>query len=160
MTVMAIVEDSGYAPNWYPDPTRRHRLRYFDGTAWTDHVADEDAAAHDPLGDLPAGLLQWPDPGAMVDSGKPVAAVDTPRLKMWVFAVLSLALLRIRVDGQAVVVPVGVIFAALCWRATNAPLVEQWRAGNDVDVTQMWTARRVAAVLAFISVVVAILAAP
>jgi hypothetical protein len=109
---------------------------------------------------VPPGLLQWPDPQAMVDSGRPVAAVDTPRLKMWVLAVLSLAILRIRIDTQSIVVPIGVIFAALCWRVTNTPLIEQWRAGHDDDVTQMWTARRVAAVLAFVSVVIAILAAP
>ena len=23
---------------WYPDPDRRHRLRYHDGLLWTDHV--------------------------------------------------------------------------------------------------------------------------
>ena len=25
--------------NWYPDPTGRHEHRYYDGSAWTDHVA-------------------------------------------------------------------------------------------------------------------------
>jgi uncharacterized protein YxjI len=28
------------APNWYPDPSGRHELRYFDGSAWTEHVSD------------------------------------------------------------------------------------------------------------------------
>lgn len=27
------------APGWRPDPTRRHQLRYWDGTNWTAHVA-------------------------------------------------------------------------------------------------------------------------
>jgi len=27
------------APAWYPDPTRRHEQRYWDGTRWTDHVS-------------------------------------------------------------------------------------------------------------------------
>lgn len=27
------------APNWYPDPHDASRLRYWDGTAWTDHFA-------------------------------------------------------------------------------------------------------------------------
>ena len=31
-------------PGWEPDPTGRHQYRYFDGAAWTDHVADGDAA--------------------------------------------------------------------------------------------------------------------
>lgn len=29
-----------YAQGWFPDPTRRHRLRWSDGTTWTDWVAD------------------------------------------------------------------------------------------------------------------------
>lgn len=28
------------ASDWYPDPTRRHELRYWDGHQWTDYVAD------------------------------------------------------------------------------------------------------------------------
>lgn len=28
------------AADWYPDPTGEKRLRYWDGTAWTSHVAD------------------------------------------------------------------------------------------------------------------------
>ena len=28
------------AADWYPDPRGRHELRYWDGTAWTDNVAD------------------------------------------------------------------------------------------------------------------------
>jgi hypothetical protein len=160
VNTMAIVEDSGHAPDWYPDPTRRHRVRYFDGARWTDHVADDDTATNDPLGALPPGLLRWPDPAAMLDCGRPVAALDTPRLKMWLLAVFSLAVLRITVNAHSLVVPIGIVFAALCWRVTNQPLVEQWRAGNERDVSEMWTARRVAAVLAFVAVVVAILAAP
>ncbi|MDQ3352503.1 MAG: DUF2510 domain-containing protein, partial [Actinomycetota bacterium] len=25
--------------NWYPDPSHRHELRYWDGTTWTEHVS-------------------------------------------------------------------------------------------------------------------------
>jgi len=35
--------------NWYPDPTQRHQLRYWDGNAWTDHVSTNGATATDPL---------------------------------------------------------------------------------------------------------------
>jgi hypothetical protein len=28
-------------PGWYPDPTKGHELRFFDGTGWTDHVRDD-----------------------------------------------------------------------------------------------------------------------
>jgi hypothetical protein len=36
--------------NWYADPGGRHQYRYFDGTQWTDHVADGGRAGLDPLG--------------------------------------------------------------------------------------------------------------
>ncbi len=39
-------------PNWYPDPTGRHQVRYWDGAVWTDHVADNGAQTVDPV--LPA----------------------------------------------------------------------------------------------------------
>jgi uncharacterized protein YxjI len=35
--------------NWYPDPTGRHQLRYWDGAAWTDHVATNGAQSNDPV---------------------------------------------------------------------------------------------------------------
>lgn len=35
--------------NWYPDPTQRHELRYWDGNAWTAHVSDRGIQGNDPL---------------------------------------------------------------------------------------------------------------
>nr|MDQ3933404.1 DUF2510 domain-containing protein [Actinomycetota bacterium] len=29
----------GPPPNWYPDPSGRFRLRYWDGYSWTGHTA-------------------------------------------------------------------------------------------------------------------------
>ena len=40
---------SQHPANWYPDPTTRHEYRYYDGTAWTDHVSDQGVAGTDPL---------------------------------------------------------------------------------------------------------------
>lgn len=34
---------------WQPDPTGRHQLRYWDGAAWTDYVADNGVQTVDPL---------------------------------------------------------------------------------------------------------------
>lgn len=34
---------------WHPDPTGRHQLRYWDGSRWTDHVADDGVTASDPV---------------------------------------------------------------------------------------------------------------
>ena len=34
-------------PGWYPDPTRRHQHRYWDGKDWTDSIADQGITAYD-----------------------------------------------------------------------------------------------------------------
>ncbi len=41
-------------PAWYTDPTGRHEYRYWDGSMWTDRVADQDVMARDSA-DMPAG---------------------------------------------------------------------------------------------------------
>ncbi len=45
-------QPSTVVSNWYPDPSGRHEVRYWDGEAWTGHVADGGVPAEDPL---PAG---------------------------------------------------------------------------------------------------------
>ena len=35
---------------WYPDPTHRHEMRYWDGMAWTANVADQGRGSTDPIG--------------------------------------------------------------------------------------------------------------
>ncbi len=37
---------------WYADPTRRHQLRYWDGTRWTEHVSDQGNTGTDPVDGL------------------------------------------------------------------------------------------------------------
>ncbi len=34
--------------NWYPDPSKRHELRYWNGSAWTEHVATGGVQSIDP----------------------------------------------------------------------------------------------------------------
>lgn len=34
---------------WHPDPTGRHELRYWDGSAWTDHVSDNGVQSTSPM---------------------------------------------------------------------------------------------------------------
>lgn len=36
-------------PHWYPDPTNRYEMRYWDGSRWTDHVASAGVTAVDAL---------------------------------------------------------------------------------------------------------------
>ena len=45
---------------WFPDPVGGHDHRYWDGTRWTEHVADAGVSAVDPL----AGLIRGPSPGS------------------------------------------------------------------------------------------------
>ena len=39
------------APDWYPDPGGTHEQRYWDGSLWTEHVADHGRQSVDPLTD-------------------------------------------------------------------------------------------------------------
>lgn len=43
--------------NWHPDPSGRHEQRYWDGSAWTDRVSDNDVESVDPPGggEVPTG---------------------------------------------------------------------------------------------------------
>lgn len=36
-------------PEWKPDPTGRHELRWWTGAAWSDHVSDQGVQAVDPI---------------------------------------------------------------------------------------------------------------
>jgi uncharacterized protein YxjI len=47
---------SEHAPNWHPDPTGRHELRYWDGRAWTDDVSDQGVASKNPVHGEPTRL--------------------------------------------------------------------------------------------------------
>lgn len=52
--------------NWYDDPTRRHQLRYWDGSAWTEHVSDNGVQGVDPLDGSRPGLLDRLDSGLTI----------------------------------------------------------------------------------------------
>jgi hypothetical protein len=41
--------DSSIPPQWHVDPARRHELRFWDGTKWSDQVSDHGVTATDPL---------------------------------------------------------------------------------------------------------------
>ena len=40
---------SGPSAGWFPDPMRRHQLRYWNGSEWSEHVADAGQTAVDPV---------------------------------------------------------------------------------------------------------------
>src|SRR5215208_1073975 len=75
-----MTSDDARAPGWYSDPTGRHALRWWDGAAWTQRVAE--ATEDDVVGVTPAGRVQTlvddeqrsevvPPPGAPPEAGPP-----------------------------------------------------------------------------------------
>lgn len=55
-------------PDWYTDPCGRHQYRFWDGAAWSDHVADAGAESIDPIEAQPAA--------AQVPAAEPVTQPD------------------------------------------------------------------------------------
>src|SRR4051812_39156065 len=121
-----------WAPaGWDPDPSRTHESRYYDGAAWTDHVADRGVTSEARLGQAPPGLVAWFPPAVMVQSAYARPALpDVPRVKMWVLAVLSLFVFWIGTPGSRIVLPLGIFFAIGCWTTTAGPLKAHLAAGS------------------------------
>ena len=63
---------------WLADPNRRHQLRYWNGTAWTDHVSDNGVASMDPVSVPPAagGWMDRVKTGAQQAADSASAAID------------------------------------------------------------------------------------
>jgi hypothetical protein len=59
---------------WHPDPTGAHEYRWWDGTRWTEHVADGGEASVDPLAGGPGSAA------AGSEATETVTASDTGRL--------------------------------------------------------------------------------
>lgn len=66
---------------WLPDPTERFVRRYFDGTNWTDHVANEPGnSLLDPFEPI---LLTNSGPSPATDGPTPALAGRLRRLRAW-----------------------------------------------------------------------------
>jgi hypothetical protein len=77
---MSGSETEAAAGGWQPDPTGRHQLRYWSGSAWTDDVSNGGVTSRDPLtGGPPAAVAFSPvaQPGARGPIGKPSSAGTT-----------------------------------------------------------------------------------
>jgi hypothetical protein len=84
-----------HPPGWHPDPSGRHEHRYWDGTQWTDHVADKGERSTDALAPevveeaIPIGpsMVNLPaiDPALLQQSlqpstpSEPASGVPTPQ---------------------------------------------------------------------------------
>lgn len=45
----SAASSAGSPGGWHPDPSGRHEQRYYDGSAWTEHVVDAGHQSTDPL---------------------------------------------------------------------------------------------------------------
>jgi uncharacterized protein YxjI len=52
--------------NWYPDPNKRAELRYWNGTAWTEHVSTGGVQSTDPVGGTASRGLDRLDAGLTI----------------------------------------------------------------------------------------------
>jgi hypothetical protein len=64
---------------WHPDPLGRHEHRYWDGTQWTEHVADGGRSGHDPIDATPSGATgDAPQPTTASEGSSGDPAPETP----------------------------------------------------------------------------------
>lgn len=104
-------EAVAWPPGWFPDPTGRHDHRWWDGAAWTGHVADAGVASHDALP---------PSPGATSPAAARVGAAAAPGNDPVAVASLAIALASILlafVPGFGLVLPVVAIVLAVIGRS-------------------------------------------
>jgi hypothetical protein len=70
---MSGSETQSAAGGWQPDPTGRHQLRYWSGTAWTDDVSDGGVTGRDALSSGPPAASQPMAAGGRGQVGTPCA---------------------------------------------------------------------------------------
>lgn len=74
---MGISDGQGSAPaGWFEDPDGRHQYRFWDGTAWTDHVADDGQQSLAPLAAQPASVAD--DDAAREHAVEELARIGDP----------------------------------------------------------------------------------
>ena len=69
--------------SWLPDPSGAHELRYWNGTAWTEHVSDQGTTAQDPVTtDYPPPVAAPYPPPAPAFAPPPPPAAPPPGGKL------------------------------------------------------------------------------
>lgn len=105
-------EAVNWPPGWFRDPTGRHDHRWWDGAAWTAHVADAGVAAVDtlPTADAQGGVAAAPT----VTSGP---ATSSDPVAVWALVVGLGAIPLSVAPGFGLVLPsVAIVLAAIARR--------------------------------------------
>lgn len=108
-------EQLRWTPAWYGDPTGRHDHRWWDGEAWTAHVADGGVAARDALEDagpppLPSSSSGPSWRGAEREAGVAVRpSIGTIAIVALVAATLALIAAFVPFLGLAVAIPTFIV---------------------------------------------------
>ena len=132
-----MAEAARWAPGWFPDPTRRHDHRWWDGAAWTAHVADAGVAALDGLSadpssaDVDAPTTQT----AVLAPHTPISTSASSSSDPVAVAALTVAIGSIvfaLVPGFGLVLPVAAIVLAVIARSR---LRTSGRSGDGLAIT-------------------------
>ena len=75
---------------WFPDPSRRHEHRYWDGRAWTEHVADHGIAGTDSL-EAPAPQTSALQPSPALSATAETTPAPVPATATSAFAAAGVA---------------------------------------------------------------------
>ena len=69
------------AAGWFADPAGRHEVRFYDGTAWTDQVADNGLRSQEPLSTAYAPHQAYAGSAPSVDVARPIVVSAGPRYR-------------------------------------------------------------------------------
>lgn len=101
-----------WPPGWFPDPTGRHDHRWWDGAAWTSHVADAGVASTDSLPTASAPGIDAAAAPAPLAS----AATSSDPVAVWALIIGLGAILLSALPGFGLVLPIVAIVLAIIAR--------------------------------------------
>ena len=93
MSTPPLPADAG----WHPDPSGRFEVRYFDGTAWTDHVSTAGTQSRDPFDGRAAAVP--PPPG--VASAAPLPSKPRRRGRKLIGGAVVIAIIAAAASGSS-----------------------------------------------------------
>lgn len=126
-----MADGLSWSPGWFPDPTGRHDHRWWDGGAWTAHVADGGVAGLDAI--AASGRPAPPGPTALGPSGpRPsVAPSGNDPVAVTALVIGLIALPAALIPGLGLVLAVAAVVLALVARSR---IRTSRRAGDGVAI--------------------------